>query len=223
MGSKDQSSRCRHDRRDRSGRLTTLGTQGDVFGVGASDRASTSLEASKTVRMLVPVLAGRRVRSRPIDHSDRARIVRIRRTEAVVRWWRGDDLDVEFDEDVAQGDLFQFAIESPAGTVVGMIQFSEEGGDEYRHASVDLFVDPAVHRQGIGSDAIITLADYLFDGLGHHRLVIDPSVDNEAAIACYSKVGFERVGVMRAYERRTDGTWSDGLLMDMLSSDRRPT
>jgi len=64
------------------------------------------------------------------------------------------------------------------------------------------------------------LVDYLFDEVGHHRLTIDPAADNVAAIACYTKVGFRPVGVMRSYEVRDDGGWADGLLMDMLKSDR---
>jgi aminoglycoside 6'-N-acetyltransferase len=66
------------------------------------------------------------------------------------------------------------------------------------------------------------MVKYLFEQKHHHRLVIDPSVENTAAIACYARVGFKPVGVMRAYERRADGTWSDGLLMDMLRADGRP-
>jgi len=104
-----------------------------------------------------------------------------------------------------------------------MIQFSEEDEPDYRHASIDLYVDPAFHRRGIATDAISILVDDLFDRRGHHRLIIDPAADNEAAIGCYRKVGFQPVGVMRRYERRTDGTWADGLLMDMLISDRRIT
>jgi aminoglycoside 6'-N-acetyltransferase len=65
------------------------------------------------------------------------------------------------------------------------------------------------------------LANYLFDHRGHHRLVIDPAANNEAAIACYSTVGFKPVGVMRSYERSADGSWSDGLLMDMIDTDRQ--
>lgn len=63
----------------------------------------------------------------------------------------------------------------------------------------------------------------LFDDRGHHRLTIDPAADNGAAIACYRKVGFRDVGVMRAYERRPDGSWADGLLLDMLATDREPS
>jgi aminoglycoside 6'-N-acetyltransferase len=32
-------------------------------------------------------------------------------------------------------------------------------------------------------------------------------------------VGFREVGVMREYERGSDGTWHDGLLMEMLADE----
>ena len=48
---------------------------------------------------------------------------------------------------------------------------------------------------------------------------IDPAAANERAIRAYERVGFRRVGVMRAYERGPDGTWHDGLLMDLLRDE----
>lgn len=146
----------------------------------------------------------------------------MRQTDAVKARWRGDDLDAEFSADRADEALYQFAICERSGDTVGLIQFAEETDTDYRHASVDLFVDPARHRQGIATDALRTLIDYLFDVRGHHRLVIDPAADNVGAIRCYAKVGFRPVGVMRAYERQADGTWADGLLMAMLATDRNP-
>jgi aminoglycoside 6'-N-acetyltransferase len=165
-------------------------------------------------------LSGGHVRLRLITDGDRQRIVEIRSTEPVARRWHGDDLDAEFSADLADDDVHRFAIEAPHGGVVGMIQFGEEHDPDYRHASIDIFVDPAEHRRGIATDAITTLADWLFDQRGHHRLVIDPAADNRAAIACYENVGFKRVGVMRSYERQADGSWADGLLMDMLRANR---
>jgi aminoglycoside 6'-N-acetyltransferase len=151
--------------------------------------------------------------------ADRGRVIEMRRSEAVARWWRGDDLDEVFSDDIDDDELHQFAVEVD-GVLLGMIQYFEEEDPDYRHASIDLFVDPKFHRHGYGSDAIITLADYLFDQLGHHRMIIDPAASNKAAIDCYTKVGFRPVGVMRSYERQSDGTWSDGLLMEMLATDR---
>ena len=164
-------------------------------------------------------LTGERVRLRTTVPADGPALVAIRRTEEVRRRWGGDDLEAEFADGLADDDVVRLTIEVD-GTVVGLIQFGEEEDPQYRHASLDIYLDPAVHRRGHATDAIRTLADHLFDDRGHHRLTIDPAVDNEPAIACYAKVGFRPVGVMRAYERQPDGSWSDGLLMDMLADDR---
>ena len=66
-----------------------------------------------------------------------------------------------------------------------------------------------------------TLARWLIEERGHHRLTIDPAVANERAIRSYEQVGFRRVGVMRRYERGVDGSWHDGLLLDLLPEDLR--
>jgi len=60
---------------------------------------------------------------------------------------------------------------------------------------------------------------FLTDERGHHRVIIDPAVENERAIHVYEKVGFRRVGVMRRYERHSDGEWHDGLLMELLAEE----
>ncbi len=164
-------------------------------------------------------LRGDRVCLRTTKPSDRSALVVIRATPEVRRRWRGDDLEVEFDEDLERDEVHQLTIQSFNGRIIGMIQFSEEIDDDYRHASLDIYIDPTVHRQGLAIDAIRTLAHFLFDERGHHRLTIDPAADNLPAINCYAKVGFKPVGILRAYERQPDGTWTDGLLMDMLADE----
>lgn len=161
-------------------------------------------------------LGGTTVRPRTTVAADRDALLAIRRTPEVWARWRGDDLEAEFAEDLEDDETHRLTIETGDGRVVGLIQFAEEDDPEYRHASLDIYVDPAVHRRGYATDAIRTLVDHLFTERHHHRLTIDPAADNEAAIACYANVGFEPVGVMRAYERQADGTWGDGLLMEML-------
>ena len=49
--------------------------------------------------------------------------------------------------------------------------------------------------------------------------MIDPRATNLRAIASYRKVGFRDVGIMRRYEQGNDGTWHDGLLMDLLHDE----
>jgi aminoglycoside 6'-N-acetyltransferase len=109
------------------------------------------------------------------------------------------------------------------GEVRGLVQYSEENTPMYRHAGIDLFLDPVVHGRGIGREVVWLVADHLIRERDHHRLVIDPAADNEAAIRCYSAVGFRPVGVMRQYECGPGGRWHDGLLMDLLADElRRP-
>jgi aminoglycoside 6'-N-acetyltransferase len=103
---------------------------------------------------------------------------------------------------------------------VGVIQAWEEADPAYRHAGLDLALHPGVHGRGLGPEAIRTVARWLFDARGHHRLTIDPNAANERAIRAYRSVGFRPVGRMRAYEwDAAHGRWSDGLLMDLLRDE----
>lgn len=163
-------------------------------------------------------LIGDRIRLRSAVASDADRLLEIRSTPEVRRWWRGDDIARELEENLADDETCHLCIEVD-GEVVGLIQFAEEPDPEYRHASVDIYIDPALHRQGFATEAICILAAHLFDVVGHHRLTIDPAVANNAAVECYRRVGFREVGIMRSYERRADGSWADGLLMELLAAD----
>ncbi len=161
-------------------------------------------------------LTGDRVTLRPASANDAERFASILAEPQVSRRWGPfDGSDIH---ELVDGDDEVFAVEVD-GEVIGAIQFGEEDDPMYRHASVDVFLTTERHRQGLGSDAIRTLARYLFAERGHHRLTIDPAADNVGAIAAYERVGFRRVGVMRDYERAADGTWHDGLLMDMLAGE----
>ncbi len=166
-----------------------------------------------------PTLPGAAVLLRPATPADVPALAGIRATPEVrARWRGGPDMAAEVRSDLADERTPVLAVEY-RGQVVGAIQWHEEEEPDYRHAGIDVYLDPAVHGRGLGTDAVRTLARYLVAELGHHRLVIDPAADNAPAIACYRKVGFRPVGVMRQYERGTDGTWHDGLLMDLLAGD----
>ena len=80
---------------------------------------------------------------------------------------------------------------------------------------IDLFLAESVSRQGLGQEAVQRVMQHLIDDRGHHRIVIDPSAENFRAIATYAACGFEPVGVMRQYEKNTDGSgWHDALFME---------
>lgn len=100
-----------------------------------------------------------------------------------------------------------------------MIQYLEENEPDFRHAGIDIFLAESAQGRGLGTDAIRTLARFLIVERGHHRLTIDPTVDNVVAIKSYEKVGFRPVGIMREYWRSPEGAWRDGLLMDLLAPE----
>jgi aminoglycoside 6'-N-acetyltransferase len=164
-------------------------------------------------------LRGALVSLRPGTSEDIPSLAEIRAAPEVYRWWRGEgDMASAVAAELADTDAHTFVVEHD-GRVIGAIQWSAETEPDYRHASIDIYLDPAVHGRGLGADAVRTLALHLIADHGFHRLVIDPAADNAAAIGCYTKVGFRPIGVMRQYERGADGTWHDGLLMDLLAGE----
>jgi aminoglycoside 6'-N-acetyltransferase len=163
-------------------------------------------------------LRGERVLLRPLTAADVAAVAAIQAQAGVVGRW-GEPDESELRGKVAGTDeCTAFAIELD-GAVVGLIQYHEEDDPMYRHAGIDLFLSEDVHGQGLGTDAVRTMALHLVHDRGHHRLVIDPAADNTAAIRAYEKVGFRPVGVMRQYERLSGGEWHDGQLMDLLADE----
>lgn len=164
-------------------------------------------------------LQGHRVSLRPVAHGDAPALGSILADPTVAPWWGRNDND-RLLRDVIEppGEVATYVIEAE-GTVVGFIQYSEENEPGYRHAGIDIALGSSWQGRGLGPDAIRTLAQHLFHDRGHHRLTIDPAAANERAIRAYKRVGFRPVGVMRDYEQGDDGSWHDGLLMDLLRGE----
>jgi aminoglycoside 6'-N-acetyltransferase len=164
-------------------------------------------------------LRGSSVMLRPVVPADAAGLATILATPEVARWWPAyDRARVDAEYLVAEDDVTAWAILLD-DHLVGLIQASEENEPEFRHASIDLFLDPAVQAQGLGPDAIRAVARHLIEDRGHHRLTIDPAADNEHAIRAYEKVGFRPVGRLRRYQQFPDGSWRDGMLMELLAEE----
>lgn len=155
---------------------------------------------------------------RPAGPEDAPALAAIRATPEVARWWGPAGAPAEIAADLGEPDKEVFAILAE-GRVVGAIQWYAEQDPEFRHAGLDLYLDPAVHNQGLGTDAVRTLARHLITAHGHHRLIIDPAAANTAAVRTYRKVGFRPVGTLRKYWRDPDGVWQDGLLLDLLAEE----
>ena len=167
-------------------------------------------------------LAGDRILLRAVQPDDVDALVRIFSEPAVVPWWHGYDR-ARIVREFLHGDdgaetVYVVEVDRQ---VAGVIQSYEEQEPDYRAAGIDIAIGTQWHGTGVAVDALRTLARYLIDESGHHHLTIDPAVDNGRAIACYRKVGFRDVGVLRQNERGADGTFHDTLLMDLVADELR--
>jgi aminoglycoside 6'-N-acetyltransferase len=167
-----------------------------------------------------PTLRGERVTLRPPEERDAESFAAILREPAVASWWGTWDADRVRRELLADDESVVLAIET-GGALIGLVLYSEEDDPDYRHAGMDIALTTARHGQGLGAETLRVLARHLFDVRGHHRLTIDPAAANERAVRCYERIGFRRVGILRRYERGPDGTWRDGLLLDLLAGELR--
>lgn len=152
---------------------------------------------------------------RPMARGDAEALLAIHETPGVREWWGAPVEGFPFEDE----DATRFTV-LVDDRVAGLIQFYEEDDPAFRHASIDVFLDPAVTGRGHGTVAIRLLVRHLLDERGHHRITIDPAVDNAAAIRSYGKVGFRPVGTLEAAWRDQEGTWRDLLLMELVDRER---
>ena len=120
---------------------------------------------------------------RPLAAEDAGELRRILATPDVARWWDppGDDFPLADDPGSTR---FTILVD---GAVAGMIQYGEEHDPKYRHASVDLFVDPATRGIGVGR-ALIEAVYAAADVHGATRVYWHTENDNARAQGLYDQL-----------------------------------
>jgi len=166
------------------------------------------------------VIEGERIRLRPLEDADLDRLMEILTAPDVAEWYPGYDREMAAAEML--GDEPWMAIEL-GGEMIGIVTYTEYDDPQYRQAGIDITLHPDHIGRGLGTEGVATMARWLIEERGHHRLFIDPAADNARAIRCYERVGFRRVGIMRRYWRDPAGEWQDGLLLDLLAGELRYT
>jgi len=159
----------------------------------------------------VTALRGNIVTLRPLRFDDAARLREIHAEPAVAAWWGSMEDEFPFDEPESTRFTIWFD-----DRVAGLVQYWEEDEPDYRHAGIDLFIATEFHGRGLGTDTVRTTVRHLVESRRHHRITIDPSVDNVAAVRAYEKAGFRRIGVMELAERAPDGRWRNALFMEQV-------
>ena len=169
---------------------------------------------------MLPTLRDGRVVLRPLEVGDAGALAAMVEHPSVRPWWGSEESGSRSAEGFAEDarEEHAFAIEVD-GVLGGWLGFHEEDEPDYRHAGLDIFLGSEYQGAGLGPIALRLAARWLIDERGHHRLTIDPARANVRAIRAYASLGFRPVGVMRNCERGPDGTWHDGLLMDLLAEE----
>ena len=122
-------------------------------------------------------------------------------------------------EDASTGDGMIFTIyEMATGRPVGNCDI-QNLSVRNRRAEVGIVIgEPDARGQGYGTEAIRLLADYAFNVLNLHSLMLWTYEYNVAGQRCYTKVGFREIGRRRASRWHAGRFW-DEIAMDLLASE----
>ena len=176
---------------------------------------------------MTPILRGPALLLRPpreTDKADRQKCVRIPE-EFRMYGIDSEDRDAILIEtsdawyDKYSGQPFHWVIELD-GICIGTTRLSEIDPDSKNaRFSIGIF-DSRFWNRGLGSEATLLVAKYAFEAANLHRLELRVLDLNERAIACYSRCGFKKEGVVReaAY---LDGVWHNDIVMSLLKKNTR--
>jgi aminoglycoside 6'-N-acetyltransferase len=161
------------------------------------------------------MLVGERMALRPPVSADAEPLLAILHESEVSRWWVGYTPERIRDEILCSGNALVMAIDDACS---GAIFLYPNEDPEYLHVVMHLFLGARWYGHRYGAEALAIVIAHLAT-VGHHRFTLDPNIHNVPAIRSYERLGFRRVGVLREYQLRPDGTHEDGLLMDLVLSD----
>jgi RimJ/RimL family protein N-acetyltransferase len=179
------------------------------------------------------LLAGDRVRLRPLSSNDVDDHVRWR-NDPQVRYW-ATAADPHFgpvSRDAVERAFSQtmltlepksagvLAVELLDGRHIGMVDYRDID-PLARSATVGITIgEKDLWGQGYGTDALALLVEHLFDTLNLRRVQLDTWSGNERAIKSFTRLGFREEGRLREAVRAPGG-YFDRVIMGLLRRDWR--
>ncbi len=173
------------------------------------------------------MIAGEKVRLRPIERDDLPRFVEwfsdpeVRRYLGMYlpfslaqeeRWFE------HLQDQLEKQKVVMLTIETSDGAHIGNVSLFDINWKE-RHAELGITIGEKDYwNQGYGSDAVRTMLGLAFDEMNLHRVFLRVHEDNVRGIRCYENVGFQSEGTLRESVFR-EGTYRDMLMMSILESE----
>ena len=145
-------------------------------------------------------------RARPADAADMARVMGDPQVYASLMqlpfpseaMWR-----TRLEEFAAPANTVVLLVAERGGRLLGSLGLHPAAQIRRRHcATLGISVDPACHRQGVGSALMQAACDYADGWAQILRIELTVFTDNAAAIALYQRVGFRHEGTHVGYALR---------------------
>lgn len=114
-------------------------------------------------------------------------------------------------------DFYQWAIEFQ-GQPIGSISVVEQD-DRVEKAEIGYCIGRAWWNQGITSEAVQAVLDYLFDQVGYNRIQARHDVRNPNSGKVMTKCGMKAEGLLRAFDKNNQGI-CDTVIYGILAQDR---
>ncbi len=167
-------------------------------------------------------IQGPRLRLRPITPDDLPDLMRWLRDPDVMDFYGLPPADLAEARQVylepSGLPTWRFIVED-RGRPIGEMQYYYSYTDAAWSAGIDIFIgEPDARDRGLGTEAIRTVLQYLFETKGVSRVVIDPEPTNRRAIRAYEKAGFRLDGVIRRH-MKIDDRWADAAFMTILDEE----
>lgn len=163
---------------------------------------------------------GERISFYPVEEDDLERLRDIINHPDVWRWVsvvepKSLDDEQAFLEHVRESDQSTF-LAVHGDEAVGTVEL-RPGADQDRNAELGIMLDPDLHGDGLGTEAVGLMVRYGFETLGLHRIWARTDERNAAMQRVFKKCGFTHEGAQREH-RYADGTYHDmeiyGLVRD---------
>ena len=107
-----------------------------------------------------------------------------------------------------------------SGQPIGNISVVRQN-EKSRWCELGYCLGSAYRNQGIMTEAVQAVIDYLFDVVGFHRIVIEHAANNPASGKVAQKCGFKMEGVARESYQNAAGEFGDIVSYAILQTDRR--
>ena len=173
------------------------------------------------------MLKGKRVTLRSIERSDIPTFVRWFNDRAVTRFLaRQQPMSLAeeerwFEHRLENPEGFIFGIAAEDGALVGNIGLHQINWKD-RHAMLGIVIGEKEYwGRGYGTDAISTMLRFAFNEQNLHRVWLYVYPENERALRCYERCGFQIEGRERE-GRFQDGDYRDNIRMSILSHEFAP-